>query len=546
MILTFLGAQRTATWSLWDVLGSHPNIAPSKMKEPFNTNRRYFFSTERYMNEFLWKEDTKVLVDGTPNVFYWNFDIVKKINHRIKIIYPIRNPKDRIYSTIKLKIISHSNRYNDDLAPNDSKLYPDFIVGKRKIDKNKIIDFIPQILDSVNLDYAFRITNEVLIIPFEEITTDLTRVWEFLEVEPMDVSIPKYNRMNHWYKKPFEKVKAEVDDWIKDNKELENLIDNDSKILKEKYGVNMDRFNLVSLCTTTRCNAYCQMCSRTERAKAGKLEKADMDLTILFKILPRIDFISLNGIFGDYILHPNALAFLQTEEARQVPLIEIATNGASQDYDFWKQLGKLPNVRVIFGIDGLEDTHHIYRGTSYKRVMYNMKTYIENGGTAIWQFIVFRYNEHQIQEASDLAKDLGCVEFMPIRSNVYGGEIFKKPTSLFSRNELIESKEGVEYCYWKQREGKPFLSFFIDVYGYVHPCCHTGIYIGPYWEDPLFDDLRDLWTKNKDKLNLKDNDIDDILNNEYFRYIEDNFKTLSVCNARCYGKVDEEMKRCTV
>ena len=46
--------------------------------------------------------------------------------------------------------------------------------------------------------------------------------------------------------------------------------------------------------------------------------------------------------------------------------IEIHTNGGARNVEFWENLGKLSkiagkNILVIFSVDGLEDTNHIYR-----------------------------------------------------------------------------------------------------------------------------------------------------------------------------------------
>ena len=65
-----------------------------------------------------------------------------------------------------------------------------------------------------------------------------------------------------------------------------------------------------------------------------------------------------------------------------------------------------------FSIDGLADTNKLYRiGINHDRVMANAKAFIEAGGKARWKFIVFRHNEHQVEEARELAKDMGFWQF---------------------------------------------------------------------------------------------------------------------------------------
>ena len=310
------------------------------------------------------------------------------------------------------------------------------------------------------------------------------------------------------------------------------------------------KFDLVSICSTTVCNAKCALCTRS---LLKEIKKIHLDFNLISPFLNRINYLSLNGTFGDVIHHPQLIDFLKECDSQPFLTIEIATNGDAKNDSFWVELGKIKKLHVIFGIDGLEDTHYRYRHTNFNRVLHNMEVYIKNGGYAIWQFIDFDYNHHQINECSELSKKIGCKEFKTIRSNIYNSE-FKRPSSeIYSRNELV-NKKSIEYCYWKFREGKPFNSIYIDILGYVHPCCHVVSYpfllfligkseIRSYG---IYDELRPLFIKNKNKLNLKNNNIDDILNNEYFKYIYDNFRNLKICKEKCglisKGKDENEIK----
>jgi hypothetical protein len=64
--------------------------------------------------------------------------------------------------------------------------------------------------------------------------------------------------------------------------------------------------------------------------------------------------------------------------------------------------------QIDFGIDGLEDTLHLYRkNVKYNKVIENAQAFIQAGGRAQWNFIVFKHNEHQVSAVTDLAKNLG-------------------------------------------------------------------------------------------------------------------------------------------
>ena len=53
------------------------------------------------------------------------------------------------------------------------------------------------------------------------------------------------------------------------------------------------------------------------------------------------------------------------------------------------------NGNVIFSVYGLEDTNHcIDKMSQWSKVRRAMKSFIEAGGRARWDFLVFDFNEH--------------------------------------------------------------------------------------------------------------------------------------------------------
>ena len=72
---------------------------------------------------------------------------------------------------------------------------------------------------------------------------------------------------------------------------------------------------------------------------------------------------------------------------------------------------------VRFGIDGLEDTNHLYRrNVRWPTLMRNVRAFVEAGGNAEWDFIEFRQNQHQVEQARMLADELG---FSMFNVNIY-------------------------------------------------------------------------------------------------------------------------------
>ena len=72
---------------------------------------------------------------------------------------------------------------------------------------------------------------------------------------------------------------------------------------------------------------------------------------------------------------------------------------------------------VIWGIDGLEDTNHLYRvNVEWNRLRENWRAYISAGGRAKWQFIVFNWNQHQLNEVKSYSESENFKGFNLIQS----------------------------------------------------------------------------------------------------------------------------------
>jgi MoaA/NifB/PqqE/SkfB family radical SAM enzyme len=133
------------------------------------------------------------------------------------------------------------------------------------------------------------------------------------------------------------------------------------------------------------------------------------------EVLKQLEGVYFCGNFGDPIVNNHLLAMCEyVTDSNPNIVLRIHTNGGARTTLWWEELVTvLPkNHVVIFGIDGLEDTHHLYRvGTTYENVTRNAKAFIDAGGTAEWVFIKFKHNEHQVDEARQRAKDLGFARF---------------------------------------------------------------------------------------------------------------------------------------
>ena len=94
-------------------------------------------------------------------------------------------------------------------------------------------------------------------------------------------------------------------------------------------------------------------------------------------------FRSMCGTFGDPISSEYIKELVDICVERQLA-VRIHTNGSVKTVNWWQELAnKLKSVdhAVVFGIDGLADTHEIHRqGTNFNKIMSNAQAFILAGG----------------------------------------------------------------------------------------------------------------------------------------------------------------------
>ena len=193
--------------------------------------------------------------------------------------------------------------------------------------------------------------------------------------------------------------------------------------------INTNFLNSLCVELTNWCNASCPMCSRFDLNGQLRVDRVNSHHTplSLFKnqvgpdILSKLKVFWSCGTYGDAIMNPECIEIFQyVRECNPTAYLNIHSNGGARNSEFWANLAKL-DVVVTFGIDGLEDTNHLYRrGVQWQRLLKNVKTFIDNGGCARWRFLVFEHNKHQIREAYSLARSLGFMGFEAFESTRFG------------------------------------------------------------------------------------------------------------------------------
>ena len=176
---------------------------------------------------------------------------------------------------------------------------------------------------------------------------------------------------------------------------------------------------IIQLEISNFCNAACPQCPRNyfggKTIPTLPMRKWTLDeFKRIFsaELLNNIQQIYFCGTYGDPLTNRHLVTMCKfLKECNSQIKIGIHTNGGVGNVDTYRQLAAYSDF-IAFGIDGLEDTNHLYRRkTNWNKIINNAKSYISAGGTAIWDFIVFKHNQHQIQEAQKLSQTLGFKSF---------------------------------------------------------------------------------------------------------------------------------------
>lgn len=348
-------------------------------------------------------------------------------------------------------------------------------------------------------------------------------------------------------------------------------------IMYEKIDIDVIELEL-----TNKCNATCPMCARTINGKTRKnMELIELDIKFLknidIEIIKKLKKIEIKGGYGEGILHSEFLKIIKYFiNINPCIFIEIHTNGSLKTKNFWKQLAVLfttYNIKhdVIFSIDGLEDTNHLYRkGTIWNKIIDNAKEFINNGGYASWFYLIFKHNEHQIDLAEQLSKQLGFKQFVTKVSSrfndtkflveddkkesyyIYKSEkykinnIFEHGSNINKENYNKIDKKIINCKSIKNYSKIKYSKIYIDVYGIVTPCCWIGAITNPFNNTFSNKNFFEYISKEDfDNCNILNYKLTKILKNNMFTNIMKSWinNDILTCVKHCgYGTFEKEIK----
>lgn len=182
------------------------------------------------------------------------------------------------------------------------------------------------------------------------------------------------------------------------------------------------------------CPLKCSKCIR----QAPDFEPAeDISLNDFKKIAETFPKINFCGTQSDPIYHPEFLEIFKHcvsngNEAK------VHTAGDGKSTKWWEELADIImeakpedrwKYRIVFSIDGLpEDSHNHKIGQNGEQAFKNMRYLNDRGVSVQWQYIVFKYNENDVETARQMA-DINGIKFISIDSSIFDEEDELKPSN---------------------------------------------------------------------------------------------------------------------
>jgi len=204
----------------------------------------------------------------------------------------------------------------------------------------------------------------------------------------------------------------------------------------------------INIDTSNKCTLQCPKCVRTKFKKnfnkipGGWL--TDYQWSLHLKHFNKFVF---SGQVSDPILHPKMDKMLGDIYKENKKCIGIHVAASHKKPEWFKKCFKAnPDAWWFFGIDGLPKDSHKYRVNQDGEKLYEMmvlsKKYIKN---PVWQYIIFKYNENDIDTAKNMADKEG-IRFRPIMSSRYKENDPYKPSSKF----VIKRNDWDKVTLWQK------------------------------------------------------------------------------------------------
>lgn len=306
--------------------------------------------------------------------------------------------------------------------------------------------------------------------------------------------------------------------------------------------IAIKNIKVVHIELTDKCQAQCPMCARNYHGGPTRpfIKNAEISLEEFKNWFPKSFLSQLKnfyscGNYGDPAFARDCLEiYSYVRECNPDTRLALHTNGGMRNPEWWAKLagviGTVAYSTVVFAVDGFKGKHELYRrNTNFDKVIENLKAYIDAGGEARVDSLVFKHNEDDVEELEKFLLEMGVKEVNFISTTrFYEMEKFKVVNQNLETEYYLEPTTRKEFIKHPNAELNKLLdmeyrsrvfngakisprcvtenAIYVDPYGNITPCCYIG---GDYLEEPIEETLPIHILRNESVANTKSM-LDDI------------------------------------
>ena len=257
---------------------------------------------------------------------------------------------------------------------------------------------------------------------------------------------------------------------------------------------------------TNFCNLHCPECPTSQLNNLKGIINNTLFENIINQLSPNLIYLSLY-FQGEPLLHPKLQDLIRFTHQKKI-YTSLSTNAQLLNEENAQQLISSGLDRIIISFDGTtEETYALYRkGGSLEKVILSINQLVEQKNKLksktpiiILQFVVFKHNEHQIDEAKLIAKNLKVDKIIFKSAQIYD---YTQGSNLFTSIEKYNRYKITSDGSYKIKSKLPFKCWrawsspVITFEGNLLPCCfdkHNQYKVGTIKDS----NITELWKNEK-------------------------------------------------
>lgn len=286
--------------------------------------------------------------------------------------------------------------------------------------------------------------------------------------------------------------------------------------------------------TTTRCTLKCPACSRTQFSEmfSKPYPHYDIDIEILYKFFDceggrALRGFSLEGDYGDSIYYPHLFQLI--DRFRSTKNFRLVTNGSYRDAKFWNELSSrlTSDDTLVFSIDGLQDTNHLYRiNSDWESTMLGLDIASRSNARLIWQTNIFSFNYDKLDLIKNFAESKGA-EFVAFKTERFGHQELVPPVQYINSSALYSKELEEDTGIIIDPKCKNSVQHAISADHYFFACS---------WMSAVFVRYKSKMWKEKEKWSIENQTYDDIRAQMVKPWVDDIVTNMNTCDVFCKMK----------